>query len=76
MWIAARREDSVHVIYDLFRRAADIGGALLDWKAKGSTLEYLGTEDIDGTDAHKLRVTFKNGDSQAFLQANRQQGGQ
>jgi outer membrane lipoprotein-sorting protein len=43
--------------------AADIAGPLLDWKAKGSKIEYLGTEDIDGTDAHKLRVTFKNGDS-------------
>lgn len=43
--------------------AADIGGPLLDWKAKGSRIEYLGTEDIDGTDAHKLRITFKNGDS-------------
>lgn len=43
--------------------AADIAGPLLDWKAKGSRIEYLGTEDIDGTDAHKLRVTFKNGDS-------------
>ncbi len=43
--------------------AADITGPLLDWKAKGSKIEYLGTEDIDGTDAHKLRVTFKNGDS-------------
>jgi hypothetical protein len=43
--------------------AADIAGPLLDWKAKGNKIEYLGTEDIDGTDAHKLRVTFKNGDS-------------
>ncbi len=43
--------------------AADIAGPLIDWKAKGSRIEYLGTEDIDGTDAHKLRVTFKNGDS-------------
>lgn len=48
-------------------RAADIGGPLLDWKAKGSKLEYLGTEDIDGTDAHKLRVTFDNGDSQVLF---------
>lgn len=47
--------------------AANIGGSLLDWKAKGSKLEYLGTEDIDGTDAHKLRVTFKNGDSQVLF---------
>jgi hypothetical protein len=43
--------------------SADIAGPLLDYKAKGSKIEYLGTEDIDGTDAHKLRVSFKNGDS-------------
>ncbi len=41
---------------------AAIGGPLVDWKAKGSTLDYLGTEDIDGTEAHKLKVTLKNGD--------------
>ena len=43
--------------------AADVTGPLFDYAAKGSKLESLGTEDIDGTDAHKLRVTFKNGDS-------------
>lgn len=47
--------------------AADIAGPLLDWKAKGSRIEYLGTEDIDGTDAHKLRVTFRNGDSRVVF---------
>lgn len=41
---------------------AEIGGPLVDWKEKGSTVEYLGTEDIDGTQAHKLKVTRKNGD--------------
>ena len=41
---------------------ASIGGPLVDWKARGSTLAYLGTEDIDGTEAHKLKVTLKNGD--------------
>jgi hypothetical protein len=56
------RDDSKGLI-----RAADIGGPLLDWKAKGSRLEYLGTEDIDGTSAHKLRVTFKDGDSQVLF---------
>src|SRR5437867_11230607 len=39
-----------------------LGGPLADWKAKGSTIEYLGTEDVDGTPAHKLKVTRKNGD--------------
>src|SRR5947209_10021355 len=41
---------------------AEIDGPLIDWKAKGSTVEYLGTEDVDGTQAHKLRVVRKNGD--------------
>jgi hypothetical protein len=38
--------------------AADIAGPLLDWKTKGSRLEYLGTE---------LRVTFGNGDSRVVF---------
>jgi hypothetical protein len=41
---------------------AEIDGPLVDWKTKGSTVEYLGTEDVDGTLAHKLKVTRKNGD--------------
>jgi hypothetical protein len=40
----------------------EMGGPLADWKAKGSTVEYLGTEDVDGTPAHKLKVARKNGD--------------
>ena len=47
-------------------QAADIAGPLLDAQKKGEKIEYLGTEDIDGTDAHKLRVTFKNGDSRVI----------
>ena len=31
-------------------------------KQEGSTVEYLGTEDVDGTPAHKLKVVRKNGD--------------
>jgi hypothetical protein len=41
---------------------AEIDGPLVDWKTKGSTVEYLGTEDVDGTLAHKLKVMRKNGD--------------
>jgi hypothetical protein len=40
----------------------EMGGPLADWKAKGSTVDYLGTEDVDGTPAHKLKVVRKNGD--------------
>jgi hypothetical protein len=35
---------------------------LVDYRAKGYTLDYLGTEDVDGTAAYKLRVTRRNGD--------------
>lgn len=41
---------------------AEVDGPLVDWKAKGSTVEYLGQEDVDGTMAHKLKVVRKNGD--------------
>jgi outer membrane lipoprotein-sorting protein len=47
---------------DLSEDAADFAGALVDYKAKGYKLDYLGTEDVDGTDAYKLRVTRANGD--------------
>jgi hypothetical protein len=43
--------------------AADFTGALVDYQAKSYKLDYLGTEDIDGTEAFKLRVTRPNGDS-------------
>jgi hypothetical protein len=41
---------------------SEIDGPLINWKEKGSTVEYLGQEDVDGTPAHKLRVVRKNGD--------------
>src|SRR4029077_8272014 len=41
---------------------AEIDGPLVDWEAKGSNVEYLGPEDVDGTLAHKLKVGRRNGD--------------
>jgi hypothetical protein len=41
---------------------AEIDGPLVDWKSKGNTVDYLGTEDVDGTAAHKLKVVRQNGD--------------
>jgi hypothetical protein len=46
---------------ELAESAADFLGALVDYEAKGYKLDYLGTEDIDGTTAHKLRVTRPSG---------------
>ena len=45
---------------------ADIDGPLYDYKAKGNTVEYLGTEDVDGTAAYKLRLTEKSGDQLTY----------
>jgi hypothetical protein len=41
---------------------ADFDGGWVNAGAKGNKLEYLGTEDVDGTEAHKLKVTLANGD--------------
>src|ERR1043166_2251569 len=43
---------------------AEIDGPLINWRSKGHRVEYLGTEDTDGTPAIKLRVTRKDGDLQ------------
>jgi photosystem II stability/assembly factor-like uncharacterized protein len=45
----------------LMREDAEFEGPLLDWQKKGYKVDYLGTEDVDGTEAHKLRVTRKTG---------------
>ena len=37
-------------------------GPLVDYKAKGNTVELLGKEKAEGTDCYKLKVTLKNGD--------------
>ena len=43
-------------------RDADLDGPLLGWKEKGLKAEYLGVQDVDGTPAHEVRVTFPDGD--------------
>jgi photosystem II stability/assembly factor-like uncharacterized protein len=45
-------------------QTADIDGPLVEWLQKGHRIEYLGTEDVDGTKAHKLRARLKDGDLQ------------
>src|ERR1035438_9569135 len=39
----------------------NITGDLYDYKAKGSTVDLIGKEDMEGTEAYKLKVTKKNG---------------
>jgi outer membrane lipoprotein-sorting protein len=41
---------------------ADIDGPLVDWQEKGHTVELIGMEDVDGTEAYKIKVDLANGD--------------
>lgn len=47
--------------------AADIDFALVNYRAKGGKVEYLGLEEVDGTPAHKLRVTLASGDEVTYF---------
>lgn len=49
------------------KEALDIQGELLDYKAKGHSVELLGKEDVDGTECHKLKLTRKSGRAMTFL---------
>lgn len=41
---------------------ADIDGPFVDYQAKGTKIEYIGHDVVDGDDAYKLKLTLKNGD--------------
>jgi outer membrane lipoprotein-sorting protein len=42
------------------REQADLDGPLIDYKTKGTQIEYLGTETVGGRRAHRLKITTKN----------------
>jgi len=49
-----------------FKRASDMDGALVDYKAKGHQVELLGKEKLGDSEAYKLRVKFKDGEEGMF----------
>jgi outer membrane lipoprotein-sorting protein len=50
---------------------ADFDGPLVNYQQKGNRVEYLGTDQFEGTDVYKLKVTSPNGDSRTyFLDSN------
>ncbi|MEM6795594.1 MAG: hypothetical protein AAF725_16565 [Acidobacteriota bacterium] len=51
-------EDEVKMV----KNQADFEGPLLNYKDKGHQVELVGKEEIDGTEAYKLKVTLKSGD--------------
>lgn len=45
----------------------DLEGELVNYKEKGHTVEYLGMDDVEGTECHKLKVVTKSGNTHYFL---------
>jgi outer membrane lipoprotein-sorting protein len=46
---------------EFVKQQADLDGPLVDYKAKGTTIEVQGVETVDGKKVHKLKVTPKIG---------------
>ncbi len=49
-----------------FQEQADIDGPLIDYKAKGHTVELVGKDKAEGADCYKIKVSLKNGDIRTF----------
>lgn len=49
---------------DLAKDQAEFDGPLMDWKAKGHAVELVGTEEVGGAKAYKLKLTKKSGQVQ------------
>ena len=43
------------------KERADFDGPLIDYKKKGHKVEFMGKEDLEGTEVYKLKVTMKSG---------------
>jgi outer membrane lipoprotein-sorting protein len=52
--------------FDLLKDQADLDGPLMDYKAKGITIEIVGKETVEGKPAVRLKVTRKSGQSQTL----------
>lgn len=45
---------------------SDLDGPLVNYRAKGNKVEYVGMDQVEGTDAYKLKVTLASGDVRYF----------
>jgi hypothetical protein len=58
----ALSEDDMHsILLD-----ADFDEPLIGYQAKGNKVELIGTDQVEGTDVYKLRVTLPNGDIRLY----------
>jgi len=45
----------------------DAQGNLIDYAAKGHSVEYIGKDDVEGTEVYKLKVNLKSGKSETMF---------
>ena len=46
--------------------SADFDGPLVNYKAKGNKVDFVGMDEVEGTDTYKLKVTLANGEVRYF----------
>jgi hypothetical protein len=44
-----------------------VDGPLIGYEEEGIELEFLGTDEVEGTEAYKILVTKENGNTQTFF---------
>lgn len=49
------------------KRQADIDGPLYNYKEKGHTAEFLGKDDLEGTEVYKIKLTYDDGDAGTYF---------
>lgn len=49
------------------KRQADIDGPLYNYKEKGHTAEFLGKDDMEGSEVYKIKLTFDDGDAATYF---------
>ncbi len=61
-WISPDPQDLTGVQLKQAKEQTNIEGDLYNWEEKGHQAEYMGTEDVEGTETHKIKLTKKEGD--------------
>ncbi|HSY50442.1 MAG TPA: hypothetical protein VLC46_16645, partial [Thermoanaerobaculia bacterium] len=46
---------------------SDLDGPLVNYAQKGNKVEYTGTEQVEGSDAYKIKVTTPSGDARVYF---------
>ncbi len=61
-WMSPDPQDLTGVQLKQAKEQTNIEGDLYNWEEKGHQAEYMGTEDVEGTETHKIKLTKKEGD--------------